>query len=99
MTGPILFDSYHAENARLPLRLLVKWDAAVVVGFIEEKCDTNQAEAGLDGIYPEWPLPGEFRDDEGGEQRPKVWRNNNECRPNVDLTATIIAVSPSGLKR
>ena len=57
MTGSILFDSYHAENARLPLRLLIKWDTAVVVGFIEEKCDTHKAEAGFDGIYPERPLP------------------------------------------
>ena len=57
MTGSILFYSYHAENARLPPGLLVNWNAAVVVGFIEEECDTHKAEAGFDGVYPERPLP------------------------------------------
>ena len=98
MAGSILFDSYHAENARSPLRLLIRWDAVVVVGFIEEKCDTHKADAGFDGIYPERPLPCEFRDDKGSEQGSKIRRSSNECRPNVDLTATKIVVSPSDLR-
>ena len=99
MAGSILFNSYHAENARFPLRLLVRWDAAVVVGFIEEKCDTSKAEASHDSVYPEWPLPRELGDDEGSNQRSKVWRNDNDCRPNVDLPATTIGLSSSHLMR
>ena len=34
MTGLILFDSYYAENVRLLLTLLIKWEAAVMVGVI-----------------------------------------------------------------
>lgn len=73
MTRSILLHSSHSQKARLTGWLFLHWDASVVVGLIKEDDDGHEAEAGLNCINPERPVPRESCDDERSKQGTKVW--------------------------
>jgi hypothetical protein len=44
----------------------------------------------LDKVYPESDGPRLGRNDEGGNQRPHIRRQDNECCPDVDLASPLV---------
>lgn len=55
-TAP-LFDTDHAHEAGPTRRLLASWDAPVIERLVEEEDDSDEAQARLNAVQPECPLP------------------------------------------
>lgn len=65
--------------------IAVSWNMAIVERLIDEE-QRNQANSPHDGADPERPWPGSLVDDEGGDQRAKVWTEDDAELDIVDHT-------------
>jgi hypothetical protein len=79
------FNTQYSQWPGSPRRLLLAGKPAVVERLIGEEQDENQADVVQDGVDPVSPAPIETPDHKGSHERTKVWRSDDEARPDVDL--------------
>lgn len=86
------FSTQYSQRPGSPRRLLLAGKSAVVERLVGEEQDEDQANVVQDGVDPVRPAPVETPDHKGGHERTKVWRRDDEARPDVDLPRQLKAV-------
>lgn len=88
MSGTPLLDPNQTEKVRSLWRSFVGRYASIVVCFLPPDDDGYEANAGFDGVDPEWPAPGKLREHERCQERAEVGRQNDKRLPDVDFASS-----------